>query len=121
MEAAGLSWSVIALAVAVVLLANAIVWVVFRRMSRPRGRTPVRRVTPMLHDMAELRAEVDRLKLEIQAMKAPKSNASPYNQAQGMAQEGFSAAEVAARCGITRGEAELLVALFGKTKISGLE
>lgn len=121
MEAAGFSWSVIALAVAVVLLANAALWFVFGKTLLPRARPPARRAPLPPDELTELRAEVEILKAQIQTMKAPHSEVSPYSQAQAMAQEGYGAAEVAARCGITRGEAELLVALFGRTKISGLE
>jgi transcriptional regulator with XRE-family HTH domain len=38
--------------------------------------------------------------------------ASPYNQAIELFKRGFSAAEVAERCGISRSEAELILSLY---------
>lgn len=123
MEVAGFSWSAIALGLAVVVLANVALWFVFRwLMSASRSRRTVPQdQRPAAAEMAELRAEVDRLKAEIRAMQTVRPNVSPYTQALGLAQQGFLAPDVAARCGITRGEAELLIALFGKSKINGLE
>lgn len=119
-----MSWSAIAYGIAVVLLANAALWVVFRWVTGKSAgpRSPLRQAPPpRVDDLAELRAEVDRLRLEIQSIKTSGVVASPYNQGLNMAQQGFGAADVAASCGLTRGEAELLVALFTKSKIKGLE
>lgn len=109
---------------AIVVLANGALWVLFRWTTRRGGKKlfPVKRTAlPPVDALAELRAEVDRLQLEIQSIKTSRVVASPYNQGLNMAQQGFGAADVAASCGLTRGEAELLVALFAKSKIKGLE
>jgi hypothetical protein len=42
---------------------------------------------------------------------------SPYNLAIQMARKGASANDVASGCGISRGEAELIVALYRKLRI----
>ena len=43
-------------------------------------------------------------------------NATPYNQAIELARQGMPAAEVATRCGISRSEAELIVALYRRAR-----
>lgn len=62
-------------------------------------------VEDLRNELAELRGEVDVLKT-LQA-----SGNSPYAQAIEMAKEGHDVGEVAAACGISRGEAELIVAV----------
>lgn len=46
----------------------------------------------------------------------PAPTATPYNQAIELARQGMPAAEVAARCGISRSEAELIVALYRRAR-----
>ncbi len=43
-------------------------------------------------------------------------SATPYNQAIELARQGMPAAEVATRCGISRSEAELIVALYRRAR-----
>lgn len=64
-------------------------------------------------EVAELRAQVQvhEEKLERSAPAVPEA-ATPYGQAIAMAQQGCDVASVASGCGITRGEAELIVALY---------
>jgi hypothetical protein len=69
-------------------------------------------------EIAELRKQVGRLQSEVEKLRSlglPAS--SPYNQAIQMARQGLSASEVASGCGISRGEAELIVALYRKLRI----
>ena len=69
-------------------------------------------------EVAELRSQVTRLQGELDRLKsATPSAVSPYNQAIQMARQGLSASEVSSRCGISRGEAELIVALYRKLRI----
>ena len=69
-------------------------------------------------EIAELRSQVARLQGELDRLKsATPSPISPYNQAIQMARQGLSASEVSSRCGISRGEAELIVALYRKLRI----
>ena len=69
-------------------------------------------------EIGELRKQVARLHGEIERLKSATSPAaSPYNQAIQMARQGLSASEVASGCGISRGEAELIVALYRKLRI----
>jgi uncharacterized coiled-coil protein SlyX len=69
-------------------------------------------------EIAELRSQVVRLQTELDRLKSATPAAiSPYNQAIQMARQGLSASEVSSRCGISRGEAELIVALYRKLRI----
>ncbi len=69
-------------------------------------------------EIAELRGQVARLQGELERLKSATPSAiSPYNQAIQMARQGLSASEVSSRCGISRGEAELIVALYRKLRI----
>jgi hypothetical protein len=75
-------------------------------------------VDPLLREIADLRRQVARLQGEVDKLQAaPAPSVSPYNQAIQMARQGASAAEVANGCGISRGEAELIVALYRKLRI----
>ena len=69
-------------------------------------------------EIAEVRGQVVRLQGELDRLKSATPPAiSPYNQAIQMARQGLSASEVSSRCGISRGEAELIVALYRKLRI----
>ena len=73
---------------------------------------------PLRAEIAELRRQVDQLRAELDAARqssaltAPAGAASgPHQKAVHLAQSGASADEIAAACGISRGEAELIAAL----------
>jgi hypothetical protein len=69
-------------------------------------------------EIAELRKQVVRLQAEVEKLRSlGLPAASPYNQAIQMARQGLNASEVASGCGISRGEAELIVALYRKLRI----
>jgi Protein of unknown function (DUF2802) len=69
-------------------------------------------------ELGELRRQVAHLQADLEKLRSPAPPAvSPYNQAIQMAREGLSASEVASGCGISRGEAELIVALYRKLRI----
>lgn len=69
----------------------------------------------------ELRAELDRmgsrlllLEKQIEQMQAEHmSEATPYNRAIQLARQGRDAARISESCGISRGEAELIVSMHG--------
>jgi hypothetical protein len=76
------------------------------------------RLTAMSLEVSELRKQVARLESEVEKLRAGGTPASsPYNQAILMARQGVSASDVASTCGISRGEAELIVALYRKLRI----
>ncbi len=71
--------------------------------------TALRRELADVHrQVAELRAEVERL----QAREQPPREPTPYAQAIDLARRGQPAGRVAESCGISRGEAELIVSLY---------
>jgi uncharacterized protein YlxW (UPF0749 family) len=62
-------------------------------------------------DCEALREQLDKLQGEVDEMKLSQAS-TPYSQAIKLAQEGLNAAQIAGNCGISRGEAELVVALY---------
>ena len=72
----------------------------------------------LLQEVCDLRRQVTRLQGEVDRLQsAPVVTVSPYNLAIQMARQGAGAGEVASGCGISRGEAELIVALYRKLRI----
>jgi type II secretory pathway pseudopilin PulG len=90
-----------------------------RRWARERGTSAEQRLINSLSlEIGELRKQTAQLQAEIEKLKSANLKpVSPYNHAIQMAREGRSAAEVASGCGISRGEAELIVALYRKLRI----
>ena len=95
---------------------------------RPRGLRPWRRsgqvsadtqvLNSLSQELGELRRQVVSLQAELDKLRSTTPpSVSPYNQAIQMARQGLSASEVASGCGISRGEAELIVALYRKLRI----
>ena len=70
-----------------------------------------REVQSLEMEFAQLHEQVDRLQKELELLKAQQAVATPYTHAIQMAQQGLNINEVASSCGISRGEAELIVAL----------
>ena len=74
-------------------------------------------------EIAELRHQLGEVRAEVAALRsAPppgkEATPTPYAQAIQLAKGGGQAGEVATRCGISRGEAELIVALYRKRETS---
>lgn len=83
-----------------------------------QASTETQRINRMSAEIVDLREHVARLESELEKVRSvTDANISPYNQAIRMARQGMSASEVAAGCGISRGEAELIVALYRKLRI----
>jgi len=77
-----------------------------------------RAVDSLTREVGELRKQVARLQGEVDKLRTtPAGSVSPYNLAIQMARQGASANDVASGCGISRGEAELIVALYRKLRI----
>ncbi len=91
--------------------------------NEPPADHPVdHQVETLQQDVAQLRREIGSLRVEVQALRDEQrremtkvqvvQNASPfYSEAMQMAMQGQDAAEISVLCGISRGEAELVVAL----------
>lgn len=116
------------LIVVIAILAIYLAEVVLLRALGGRKLLPWRRKLPISSEgqalnavsleIGELRKQVARLQGEVERLKSATPPAvSPYNQAIQMARQGLSASEVASGCGISRGEAELIVALYRKLRI----
>ena len=72
----------------------------------------------LLREIGDLRKQVSHLQGKVDKLQAaPPTLVSPYNLAIQMARQGAAAGEVARGCGISRGEAELIVALYRKLRI----
>jgi hypothetical protein len=65
-------------------------------------------------DLQVLQEQVEKLQVELDDMKQAHAS-TPYGKAIELAQQGLNAAHVASNCGISRGEAELIVALYRST------
>ncbi|MFN0317460.1 MAG: DUF2802 domain-containing protein [Burkholderiales bacterium] len=97
------------------------------RWSSARSRVPARQpqnfaiTSTLTQEIDDLKERVAALKAEVQGLKATKPAVSPYNQALHMAKQGYPVGEVASQCGISKGEAELIVALYRKSKTNGVE
>jgi hypothetical protein len=63
------------------------------------------------NELQQMRGEVAALKEELKLMKAARRVSPQYNEAMMLAQRGMSAQSVADQCGISVGEAELVLAL----------
>lgn len=80
-----------------------------------RGMSPENGADRTAHLTAEIRAlkeQVKGLADEVQRMKASEQTVTPYGQAIQLAKQGLDASELASICGISRGEAELIIALY---------
>ena len=63
-------------------------------------------------EVSQLHEQITQLQAEMEKLKTVQQmSASPYSQAVQLAQQGLDVNEVALRCGISRGEAELIVAM----------
>lgn len=90
------------------------------------GASPVASAGASPEVLAGLRAEIGILKSRVEALekrltaeeetREEETVLSPYAQATQLARQGLSATELCARCGISRGEAELIVALHQRVE-----
>jgi hypothetical protein len=89
-----------------------------RRWGRSGSSPEQRLINNLSLEIAELRRQIGQVQTDLDKLKSVGAKpVSPYNHAIEMAREGRSAAEVASGCGISRGEAELIVALYRKLRI----
>ena len=127
MEALVITWRELLVVVVAVLGVHAAALALLLRWSAGGGARGKRGAQPsaerqvlngMSLEIAELRKQVGRLQAEVEKLRSlGLPAASPYNQAIQMARQGSNASEVASGCGISRGEAELIVALYRKLRI----
>jgi hypothetical protein len=128
MEALVVTWRELLILVVVVLAIYVVELLLLLRWSGARGnwsRARGANASPesatddgLRREVGDLRKQVARLQGEMDRLQAaPRTSVSPYNLAIQMARQGAGAGEVASGCGISRGEAELIVALYRKLRI----
>lgn len=83
-----------------------------RRM--PDAEQDNRSTTELHADIEQLTQRIDALEKQIVKMHAENlQESSPYNRAIQMARQGRDAVRISESCGISRGEAELIVSMHG--------
>lgn len=118
------AWREILLAaIAGLTLYIAVAGVMLLRERRQRRDAPGRgdaaghfAVQPLREEIADLRRQLAELRGEVEALRtvAPKENPTPYASAIQLAKGGQEPLAIAEHCGISRGEAELIAALYRK-------
>ncbi len=71
-------------------------------------------VQRLRRESADMKAELDQLREDVRQLKATHNVSPIYSEAMTMAQRGELPAGIAARCGISLGEAELVAALANR-------
>lgn len=120
MDAIVLTWRELLIAILLATLVYLLEVVVFSRRRRAKGASQTRgQEGDALSEVARLRDEVAGMRQRLEILEARIESAqsdkaaedTPYGRAVRLAREGVSAQELASRCGISRGEAELIIAL----------
>ncbi len=121
MESFVITWRELLIGAVLVLAVYIAEMLLLMRSAKPRGwriwqrgaeaHAKNREVQSLELEFTQLQERVDRLQKEIEQLKAQQAASTPYTHAIQMAQQGLNVSEVSARCGISRGEAELIVAL----------
>lgn len=87
----------------------------FMRAARRHGaqeRRSHERLEAMQAELANLREQVDGLVASVESLRRAPQSSGQYREAVEMAERGADAAAVAESCGISRAEADLIVALY---------
>jgi hypothetical protein len=121
LESFVITWRELLIGAVLVLAVYIAEMLLLMRSAKPRGwriwqrgteaHAQSREAQPLALEFTQLQEQVDRLQKELEQLKAQQAVATPYTHAIQMAQQGLNVNEVAASCGISRGEAELIVAL----------
>lgn len=121
MESFVITWRELLIGAVLVLAVYIAEMLLLMRSAKPRGwrvwhkgaeaHAKSRELQSLELDLSKLHEQVARLQAEIEQLRAQQIAVTPYTHAIQMAQQGLDVSEVAASCGISRGEAELIVAL----------
>ncbi len=126
MEGVYKTWPVLLFAIVLATVVYLLEVLVFSRRRRPgdaqepkpavpQGQTPVfqEEITRLREEVNALRRRLDAMEEQANRLPAPPpvQDDSPYGQAVRLARQGLAAQDLAVRCGISRGEADLIVAL----------
>jgi hypothetical protein len=77
-----------------------------------RERLTSQRLDTMAAELSTLQERADAIGKELDAIRRGPQSSGQYREAVEMAEQGLEAAAVADRCGISRAEADLIVALY---------
>ncbi len=121
MESFVITWRELLIGAVLVLAVYIAEMLLLMRSAKPRGwrvwqkgaeaHAQSRELQALELELSQLHQQVNLLQTEVDQLKAQQVAVTPYTQAIQMAQQGLDVGEVAASCGISRGEAELIVAL----------
>lgn len=121
MESFVITWRELLIGAVLVLAVYIAEMLLLMRSAKPRGwrvwqkgaeaHAQSRELQLVELDLTKLHEQVARLQAEVEQLKTQQVVATPYTHAIQMAQQGLDADELAASCGISRGEAELIIAL----------
>lgn len=116
MDALVITWRELLIAVILASLIYLLEAAIFSRRRRTRAEPAadpaMTEITRLREELAALRQRMDAVESRLAAAvtERPEEN-TPYGRAVRLAREGLTAQELASRCGISRGEAELIIAL----------
>jgi hypothetical protein len=102
----------IALALAGLYIVELISFMRAARRQAQRERTGAERLQSLSDELAAQRERTDALGKEMEELRRGPKSSGQYREAVEMAERGLDAAAVAANCGISRAEADLIVALY---------
>lgn len=122
MESIVITWRELLIVVLVVLGIYVAEMLLLLRRNGKAGMSVFRRRRENSDEVVLLRADIIELKqrieqLELQLAGRNGLSGTPYEEAIELAQRGFSADDVSAQCGISRAEADLIVALYQAHKV----
>ena len=123
MESFVVTWRELLIVIVLVLAVYIAEMLLLMRSGKSRGlklwqkgllaHSQTRALENMEEEIARLREKVNKLESEMEQLNSGQQAAvTPYSQAIQMAQQGVDPSDLAANCGISRGEAELIVALY---------
>jgi hypothetical protein len=121
MESLVITWRELLIGVIAVLAVYAVEMLMFLRSGRlrPHWQQALEQheehfeVSRLESQLSDVRAQVAKLQAELDGLRLSQQT-TPYNQAIQLAREGAAAARLVSECAISRGEAELIVALYQK-------
>lgn len=124
-ESLVITWRELLIGVVLVLAVYIAEMLLLMRSAKPRGwrvwqkgaeaNARSQELLPLEAELAQLRDRIEHLQSELDQMKIrPVATREPYSTAIQLARAGADVNEMAIRCGITRGEAELIIAMHRK-------
>lgn len=109
-----LTWSQVLIVVLLAVGIYVIEMVSFMRAARRQAvheKRAAESMDAMAKELADLKARFEELRATTEGLRCPPQTSGQYREAVEMAERGADAAKVAESCGISRAEADLIVAL----------